>query len=358
MRHVRWGAWLFGTLVVALALGMQAESEQTSAEAVAADDPVLQPSEVLPLARQSLILDIARIGDRAVAVGERGHILLSDDLQQWRQVLAPTRATLTAVTGQGSLMWAVGHDEVILRSLDGGLTWTLEHYDITAMGPLLDVLFLDADRGFAVGAYGRFLSTTDGGDHWTVEYISDRQVGAFPPLPEAEDDVAEEDNGELASTDIGEEEGDPHLNAIVRSRDGLLIVGEAGKGYRSVDDGATWTPWRMPYSGSMFAAVVLEDQRILAFGLRGNALTTADLGRSWQEFNTGTQSSLMGGAVVPGRGAVLVGASGAVVLVPKGDAHGRLFTFDEGGVLAGVLPKGERDFVVVGENGILDYSPQ
>ncbi|MEX5669377.1 YCF48-related protein, partial [Pseudomonas neuropathica] len=68
--------------------------------------------------------------------------------------------------------WAVGHDAQILASEDGGVTWTKQFEDLKRESPLLDVWFQDVDSGFAVGAYGALMATTDGGQHW--EDVSDR----------------------------------------------------------------------------------------------------------------------------------------------------------------------------------------
>src|SRR5690349_8937389 len=52
-----------------------------------------ESSEPARLAAKSLLLDVARAGSRLVAVGDRGHVLLSDDEGgTWRQVIVPTRA--------------------------------------------------------------------------------------------------------------------------------------------------------------------------------------------------------------------------------------------------------------------------
>ena len=121
------------------------------------------------LAAASLLLDGSAAGSRLVVVGERGHILYSDNKgATWAQAQVPVQVMLTAVrmldeqTG-----WAVGHDAVILRTRDGGGTWQLVHYAPQAQLPLLDVWFRDADNGFAVGAFGTFLASADGGDTWT-----------------------------------------------------------------------------------------------------------------------------------------------------------------------------------------------
>src|SRR6185369_10757001 len=87
------------------------------------NDAANQPSEIAPLASSSLLLDLALAGNRMVAVGERGHVLLSDDQgATWRQAKSvPTRVMLTAVFFvDADYGWAVGHDETILNTVDGG----------------------------------------------------------------------------------------------------------------------------------------------------------------------------------------------------------------------------------------------
>ncbi len=322
-------------------------------------DPATSPAEMLDVARiqRSLMVDAAEARDRAVIVGDRGHILVSESRSEWRQVPVPTRTLLTAVSAVDNRLWAVGHDQVIVYSSDGGLTWTLQNSDIASEGPLLDVLFLDAERGFAVGAYGQFLSTTDSGATWTKEVISDRVAGADPLAAPIADMEEGEDDSMLASTDVGEDEGDPHLNAITRVSAGLLIVGEAGAVYRSIDNGATWERSDLPYDGSMFALVPLDNGRVIAAGLRGNVFITGDLGRTWQAMNSGTEASLFGGTAVPGGRAVLVGASGTVLLAPADTLDLRLFTFGDGGTMSAAIPISESEFVLVGENGVANYSP-
>ncbi len=40
----------------------------------------------------------------------------------------------------------------ILRSEDGGVNWSLLYFDPERQQPIMDLLFIDADTGFAVGA--------------------------------------------------------------------------------------------------------------------------------------------------------------------------------------------------------------
>ena len=124
-------------------------------------------SEPARLAEVSLLLDADVSGDRVVAVGQRGHILLADKTGDWTQVVAPVQTLLTAVYMFNSMTgWIVGHDATILRTRDGGKSWTLVHYAPELELPLLDVWFRDERNGIAVGAFGLILATSDGGDSW------------------------------------------------------------------------------------------------------------------------------------------------------------------------------------------------
>ncbi len=241
-------------------------------------------SEPARLASRALLLDAAAAGDRLVAVGERGIILVSTDRgASWKQARVPTRTLLTGVfMHDAKLGWAVGHDETILRTHDGGGTWELLHSDPAAEKPLLDIWFRDIDHGFAVGAYGDFLRTDDGGDTWHRQTIS---------------------------------QDDFHLNQIAAAGDGTLyIAAEAGHFYRSADGGATWTALPTPYDGSFFGVLPTADGGVLIFGLRGKLFRSADRGTTWTGVATGTEATLMTGLeLAPGQ-IVVAGLAGAVLV--------------------------------------------
>jgi photosystem II stability/assembly factor-like uncharacterized protein len=210
-----------------------------------------RPAEIMPMAQHSLLLDVELAGDRAVAVGERGHILVSEDYgRSWRQVPSPTRATLTAVDFADPMHgWAVGHDNVILVTTDGGLSW---NHQYPKGGPeirYLDVHFLDARRGLAVGAYGVAAATDDGGETWVLDTIHEEEL---------------------------------HLNRLSRGPDGRLYMAvEAGDLMLSVDNGQSWEAMDSPYEGSFFGVLPLAARTLLAHALRGHAFRSIDGGASW-----------------------------------------------------------------------------
>ena len=234
------------------------------------------------LAASSLLLDGAAAGSRLVVVGERGHILFSDDNGvTWKQAKVPVQVMLTAVRMlDAQTGWTVGHDATILRTRDGGETWQLVHYAPLAQLPLLDVWFRDADNGFAVGAFGIFLASADGGDTWIC------RNGCW-----GEDEGAEEPPF-LRSPD-SDFEDDFHLNTIVPAGSGrLFLAGEAGVLYRSDDDGHTWLALSSPYSGSWFGALALDTETVLLAGLRGRLFRSEDAGENWTRVETGTTATL------------------------------------------------------------------
>lgn len=238
------------------------------------------------LATKSLLLNAVRAGKRIVAVGEYGHVLLSDDGgKSWRQAQSvPTTTTLTSASfvdeRQG---WAAGHGGVIIATKDGGETWSVLAGKLDGPEILFSVWFKDANRGMAVGPYGYAIETADGGKTWSRR--------------------------ELAQG----EDGERHLNQIFAAPGGtLLIAAEAGTVFRSVDGGRSWATIKVPYKGSLWGGLALSDGTLLLYGMRGHVLRSTDKGASWTDAVAGTDQSLTGAAQFADGTLVLVGLGGAV----------------------------------------------
>ena len=129
----------------------------------------IQPAEISTAASGATMLSSARAGNRIVAVGDRGIVLLSDtDGKEFRQAKSvPVRSTLTAVCFVDEKSgWAVGHWGVVLRTDDAGENWTLQRSDTTVDQPLFSVHFRNRDTGWAVGLWSLVVATKDGGKTW------------------------------------------------------------------------------------------------------------------------------------------------------------------------------------------------
>jgi photosystem II stability/assembly factor-like uncharacterized protein len=283
-------------------------------------------AEQMPLSPRSLLLDITRIPDHGyVAVGERGHVVLSVDGSTWEQAeIVPTRSTLTTITRGGQRLWAAGHDSVIITSGDGGKTWTQQYFDPERQQPIMDIHFFDEQHGLAIGAYGLALHTSDGGKSWLDGMINEEEW---------------------------------HNNDLLDLGDGLLLVaGEAGFNYRSEDGGDTWETIEMPYPGSMFGIVAGAGDCVIVFGLRGNVQESCDFGKTWLKLYSGTESSIAG-AILHKDYNIFVGNSG-LVMTRAGNGPFDARYHSSGVDFAAIVPAGAGRFLLVGEDGVHEYPEQ
>lgn len=298
-----------------------------------------RPADRVPLATQALVLDMVQTPRNWVAVGERGHVLLSLDGIHWEQAqFVPAQATLTRVRYADERLWAVGHDSTILHSYDYGQTWTLQHFEPSWEKPLLDVHFFDRNDGLAIGAFGLMLRTSDGGRNWNELDMADLVVSEaidWEALAGGSDDMEDldgewrhdewiedelDDDDDLFNEDWDEDDDfgvdqgcyqfmECHLNAFLDLGDGRqMIVAERGFGFRSVDNGETWESFMFPYQGSMFGVLAAGAGRIVAFGLRGFVQVSDNFGDDWEVLDFGLRSTLKGGVVLDEMRVLLVGS--------------------------------------------------
>jgi len=341
-----------------------------------------QYAPIMPLASQSLLLDIAAAGQRLVAAGEYGHILFSDDSgANWQQARVPTTRMLTSVFFIDSRRgWAAGHDGLILASDDGGENWRIQRDGLAVQqqtnierremahqrllqleqrheiadettreqlepelddarmaledadlaleeavftSPLMAVWFQDANRGWAAGAFGTLVATEDGGQHWHSA-------------------AQELDNPE-----------EFHLNAITGDGRGrVFIAGEGGIMFRSQDSGRSWETLPPFYDGSWFGAVYSgKGDTLFIFGLRGHLYRSTDFGTTWEQVVSDNSITLTGGDVTSQGDIVLVGGVGTVLFsTDQGRTFQRTMIEDRLSLSAGLGVDGK--WVVVGQGGV------
>jgi len=311
-----------------------------------------------PLADVSLLQDVVSSGDRLVAVGERGHILVSTDQgASWQQVSGvPTRSMLISVTAAGERLWAVGHDTVIVVSEDNGDSWQMVH-DEPGGDPLLDVMFNEQGEGIAIGAYSLMMRSDDWGANWSTDYMVD-----LVSVPVDEDVSADDALNEMGLIDQDamaayEEVGiEYHLNGMVRiDTQTLLVAAEAGHYYYSTDGGRHWTEQRLDYEGSLFGVASSNDGScLIMYGLRGHVFQNCTLQEAerkldvWQEIKTGSNAGLFAAADDAER-TWLVGANGAIFSLDD-KAKVSDFTVDLGDDFTAVMPLAE-GLLLLGESG-------
>ncbi len=195
---------------------------------------------------------------------------------------SPGPALASMSTGDGSWVWenplpqgnpvnavhasdaahllAVGDHGLLLRSDDGGATWSRQPLGVT--DPLLDVAFsaTSPSVGVIVGGNGLVLRTSDGGGHWTAARpVADYLYG---------------------------------VTALPGTANTFWAVGTGGLILVSTDGGATWSARPSPTTQRLHAISFANALHGWAAGRNGTLLFTADGGTTWWPSSLGTTRDL------------------------------------------------------------------
>jgi photosystem II stability/assembly factor-like uncharacterized protein len=337
----------------------------------AADYDVLElPAVPSSMASKSMIHAIKKFGDRYFATGHHGHILYSDDGgDSWTQAEVPVRSSIVDIDfPTPELGWAVGHEGVILHSSDGGKTWVkqfdglryakegLPYYQALAEAnpdnevypmmveemefsmsqgadrPLFGVSFHNENFGHAGGAYGMLLRTLDGGKNWepvieNVENDGFYHIFDFAPLPGEGRFFLSGEAGLFIVGDIKARVGRKIENipftgsffTVIDTSEGNIVLGGLrGKMFRTEDAGESWTTVKKPMTSAIVDSTRLEDGRLVAVGIGGEVLISADDGVSFASVavTNGAQLYTVGGrnyAVAEGSpGTLLLGGPSGI----------------------------------------------
>lgn len=311
----------------ALALGMPVE--------------LTQPAVMTPAAAFGLFNNVAAAGARLVAVGERGRILISDDAgHSWRQVPVPVSTNLVAARFATPLLgWAVGQMGVILKTRDGGESWKLVLngfqaanlmladaqagaapaqaapaddgtgqtplqaaqllVSFGACNPILTLVAIGPGHVLAFGAFGLALESLDGGESW-------RGIGTRVQNPQG-----------------------LHIYGALLAGDTLVAAGEGGLLLRGTPDGVLAAVTSSD-QGSLFGLVSPAADSVIAFGLQGTVLQSADRGATWRSLPPVSANAVLCGQDLRG-GRIVLGDASGNLLVSRND--GASFT-----AIPGTLP--------------------
>lgn len=288
-------------------------------------DPIDSPAVLIPHPEQSFLTAVTKApSGNWVAVGRRGHILLSNDAKHWRQTASvPVSTDLVGVFFINAKKgWAVGHGGVVIATTDGGEHWTkqidghkvaellVKFYEpLVSEGadsksafllqdairlkesgpgrPFLDIWFSDEKHGYAVGAYSLLFTTEDGGNTWM-------------PRP-----------------DLIDNEKELHLSTITSIGGDLYIAGEQGLLARRNSKSGRFERVGTPYAGSLFGLAGNENLLVL-FGLQGNAFRSRDKGKNWEKIEPGLKGTITSGSVFADGRLVLASQTGQLAVSTDG----------------------------------------
>jgi photosystem II stability/assembly factor-like uncharacterized protein len=298
------------------------------------------------------------------------------------------------------VVWAAGHGGVVLRSLDGGEHWTARP---TASGDSLefrDVHAVDADTAWIMssgnGPKSRIYHTTDGGAHWTLQFVNPdtaafydclsfgtgraRTGVVFSDASGGRTNILHTENdgatwrllasgavpaplpgeGAFAASGLCVAHADPRTVFIATGSPGARL-------FRSRDGGRRWDVENTPFTRGSVAGLTglafLDAQRGMAVAADINRLrtdsTTAvigvtdDAGRSWElRTRPPLPGALVGVAWVPavGRETAVVTSYGGAFITTDAARSWRTLT---DAVTTGVSGSGRRVWIVGGAGRIL-----
>lgn len=314
------------------------------------------PAVKTPLAARTLYNGVALAGERLVTVGQRGHVLYSDDQgKSWVQAAVPVSSDLVAVHFPSPQKgWAVGHDGVVLHTVDAGATWTKQLDGRAAVGilsgyyaahpptgpdavramkdirqtieagankPFLDVWFETDSSGYIVGAFNLIFHTADGGKSWE-------------PLLDRSENVKR-----------------LHIYAIRPVGEALYLCGEQGMVLKLERKTGRFRGVATSYKGTLFG-VTGKPGAVIAFGLRGNVFRSTDGGAHWQKIETGVSATLTGGTLTDDGRIVLVSQGGEVLVSGDGGASFRPVKVKQPFPATGVVALDNQSLMLAGLRGM------
>ncbi len=325
---------------------------------VAFKDPLDKAADVSSWAVHSQMRAVTRADNKLVAVGIRGHILVSElGSQEWTQASVPVSVDLNAVTFIDGLRgWAVGHDAVVLYTDNGGQYWykrfdgrlldnllvghykkRVDHGEVelekylkvteTMAQQGVDKIFLDAyfdhdKSGFVIGPFGVILQTSDGGLTWT-------------PWLDRIDNPSQ-----------------LHLHAIRKVGDDIYIAGEAGHVWRLDPEAKRFILLAdTGTKGSLFG-VVGDANTLIVYGLRGRAFRSVDKGASWEAVDTGVTAGISSATLMDNGQIAAVTQAGHVLISKNKGKSFQIASPSKQVQYAGICPIENNRVSIVGLNGV------
>jgi photosystem II stability/assembly factor-like uncharacterized protein len=291
------------------------------------------------------LFGVAILPDNTIfVVGSKALLLISSDKgKTWLQRIVKEREgselfqdrDLYAIrfSPGGKVGWIVGEEGVILKTADGGDTWTRQ--DSGVKSNLFNLCPVDNKVVVAVGADGTIVRTGDGGDHWRV-LKSPKLVSLFDltfvnqnvgfAVGEFSTILATADGGETWMLNHGGNTDDftigPYFSVIFSDPLHGIVSGLAGDLMVTADGGKTWQARKLPDSASGY--VVAEEsssKRLWIAGVGGRMFNEAQDGQ-WQSVERTAFHDITDLAFA-GELGVAVGLNGTILLSDNAGAQWR-----------------------------------
>lgn len=247
--------------------------------------------------------------------------------------LRPVLAAVLALLGAASTFaqqpqygWIVGAEGTILRTTDGGLTWTAQNSGVT--DTLREIAAIDSQRAWVVGGQGRVLKTTDGGATWTSVPASTTGAPAVGGLWSVVAPTADairitgtgtdnfrysNDGGVTWAGPTSGYTGGNSLEAKFLDANTGWVVGIFRDVRKTTNGGATWTQqYSSAGSRDIYAVDFVDAQNGWAGGQNQRLYRTINGGTTWAEISVSVPTRWQGIDFINATTGWMVGTSGMI----------------------------------------------
>ena len=312
--------------------------------------------------------------------------------QEWQKQSIDTKASFRglSVVNQ-NVIWASGTGGTVLRTVDGGKTWSIFKVPDADKLDFRDIEAFDADTAYILsigtGESSRIYKTVDGGKTWKLQFKNTNEKAFFDALAFWDKthgmamsdpvdgkylllETADGETWKLAGNDkMGRaKEGEAAFAAsgtclLTQGKQNIFLVsgGTDARVFRSVNRGLTWfvadTPITKGTAGSGIFSIAMFDKLngVIVGGnyekpndLTDNLAFTADGGKTWT-LGKGLNGYRSGVAYIDKKTILAVGASGSDFSADGGKTWKNLDKENYNAVAA----KGKGAVWAVGANGLV-----
>ncbi len=268
--------------------------------------------------------------------------------------------------------WACGRLGTILKTSDGGNTWTSQNSGTRYT--LSSIFFSDAQNGWAVGDVGTILHTKDGGKTWEQQKSPIKTFIMAVYFTDAKTGWASSENTTILHT----KDGGQTWEVQFKDQDFILkrisfcdaqngwVVGEYGYVYHTTDGGVNWKK-QAGFSGFneetgemiggnfVFDVKAVDPKTAWIVGIDGYIAKTTDGGNTWQpQANKGVPKAHVFAVNTNGNGSLFVGGNGFLMMSPDGVQNFRDVKAEPKviyGWLYFMTTRGKTGLVAVGKDG-------
>lgn len=239
--------------------------------------------------------------------------------QSWRRV-GGWGNQLTGIVWVNEEVGYISGNQVILKSIDGGLSWTEQ--EAPTKNRMLAVDFVNETLGLMVGENGQVYRTTNGGSSWQLV-----NIGTSVRLNK--------------------------VKFLTASR--AYIIGEGGETYRSTNGGQSWARQNIGTNADLHGLYFANADTGYVAAANGQVIRTFNGGNNWSSSNTGQNMTLNDVYFVNGNTGYVVGNQGTILkTVNAGNNWERINSGTERNLLSVAFNRSNTNLgVITGENATL-----